>query len=186
MAVYIPYQPAIEIKDIVRTFDLNLKHCKHCNQVLVVGINWTKAQEKVYSYMCSTCKNLASEKIRRSKGQKPRRRMDIEIVKTNRKKYNLKYWQDNPDKRAYHTYKNNAKKRDLVFNINFEEFMTFWQQPCSYCHDDVETIGIDRVDNAIGYELDNLISCCAKCNWMKADLSTEDFIKHCKKIIRGS
>lgn len=60
--------------------------------------------------------------------------------------------------------------------------MTFWNQPCSYCGSEIKTIGIDRVDNSIGYSMNNSVSCCIICNRMKRNYKVEEFINHCKKV----
>lgn len=74
------------------------------------------------------------------------------------------------------------KTRVLSFDLTFDEFVTYWKQPCFYCGGDVETIGLDRVDNSLGYTKGNVVSCCHVCNWMKRDMSREDFVSHCTKI----
>jgi hypothetical protein len=43
--------------------------------------------------------------------------------------------------------------------------------------------GIDRVDNSIGYEMGNVVTCCVVCNLMKRCHSHSDFISHCRAII---
>ena len=53
----------------------------------------------------------------------------------------------------YYQYKRDAAKRDHSFNLTFSEFMILWKKPCEYCGDDIETIGIDRVDNNLGYAM---------------------------------
>lgn len=42
--------------------------------------------------------------------------------------------------------------------------------------------GIDRVDNNVGYTIDNCVPCCSICNRMKGDMSTDDFLAHVKRI----
>ena len=36
--------------------------------------------------------------------------------------------------------------------------------------------GIDRVDNLMGYTLNNVVACCKNCNTMKKDLNKEEFL----------
>ena len=91
---------------------------------------------------------------------------------------------DQTPKGKYHKYKSSAKTRGFSFKISFEEFMSFWQIPCSYCGGGIETVGLDRVDSSKGYTLDNIVSCCSICNRMKMTMNSKDFIKHCKKVIR--
>ena len=89
------------------------------------------------------------------------------------------------DPRKYYSqYKANAKKKGKEWGIDIETFKTFWQKPCSYCGDEIQTVGIDRVDNSVGYIAENLASCCGTCNYFKRALTEEHFIKHCKKIIK--
>lgn len=42
--------------------------------------------------------------------------------------------------------------------------------------------GIDRIDNALGYTLDNIVPCCRTCNFMKQTSNQKDFINKCKQI----
>ncbi len=85
------------------------------------------------------------------------------------------------------SYKSGAKQRGLEFSLTKEQFESYWKKPCFYCGDKIETIGLDRIDNSKGYTLDNIVPCCKTCNNMKKDLSQEEFISQCKKIImKGS
>ncbi len=82
----------------------------------------------------------------------------------------------------YTSYKKSADKRNIVFNLTFLEFISFWKKDCEYCGSKIETIGLDRFDNEIGYYIDNIKSCCYYCNSMKRDKNYNDFINHCQKI----
>lgn len=97
-----------------------------------------------------------------------------------RKKWTLEYGKT--PERKYSMYKSSAKTKKLDFLITFEEFMIFWNKNCSYCNEPIETIGLDRINSEIGYVLSNLCSSCSRCNYMKNNSSTEDFINQCKKI----
>lgn len=85
-------------------------------------------------------------------------------------------------KRRFSKYKRGAKKRNLFWNLTYEEFMIFWKRPCSKCGDQIDTIGLDRINNNIGYILSNIESCCYTCNMAKHNRTNEDFIKHCHKV----
>jgi hypothetical protein len=82
----------------------------------------------------------------------------------------------------YNSYKKNASTRNIYFGITLEEFSVFWNKQCEYCGNDIETIGIDRIDNGIGYILTNLTSCCKICNFMKCNLTYDQFKKHIYNI----
>lgn len=102
--------------------------------------------------------------------------------------------QVNKEKNQYHkkpifryaTYKRGAIRRGYVFDLTFEEFNELWNKPCTYCADAIKGIGIDRIDNNVGYTAINVIPCCTTCNWMKHKLTQKDFISQCKKIVSVS
>jgi hypothetical protein len=45
--------------------------------------------------------------------------------------------------------------------------------------------GIDRLNSALGYFLDNVVSCCTICNRMKLDLGVEEFSNQVEKIYKN-
>jgi len=81
----------------------------------------------------------------------------------------------------YRTYKSNAKKRGIDFEITLEDMRGFLAKPCFYCGE--RATGIDRVDNDGGYIEGNMVSCCGVCNHMKNNLTKEQFMNKCKQII---
>lgn len=85
-------------------------------------------------------------------------------------------------KGKYLKYKQDAQRRGKTFNLTFEEFYALWQKPCVYCGEEIKTIGIDRIDNKIGYEPGNVVSCCSRCNYWKGGFSRQDFQDRCKHI----
>jgi len=96
----------------------------------------------------------------------------------------LKRIYDQTPKGRYVMYKKGAKCRGYTFTLTMDEFMSFWNRDCFYCGDKINGIGLDRIDNSVGYELFNLVSCCKTCNLMKRISSSEEFINQCKKIAK--
>lgn len=89
----------------------------------------------------------------------------------------------------YSIYKTSSHRRksrsSLEFSITVEQFDTITKQPCEYCggfSPNKDFCGIDRVDDTKGYVLGNCVPCCSICNFMKRDLTQEDFLKHIAKI----
>jgi len=82
-------------------------------------------------------------------------------------------------------YKKDAKIRSISWNLTFEEFITFWQKPCFYTGRSIETIGLDRIDNNLGYCVENVVSCCKEVNRAKADMSQQDFLAMCGSIVKN-
>lgn len=67
-----------------------------------------------------------------------------------------------------------AKERGLSFTLSKEEFMVYLEQPCFYCGDSTVSsgVGLDRINNSLGYELENVLPCCASCNKTRGDRHT--------------
>lgn len=82
----------------------------------------------------------------------------------------------------YKRYKLSAKKRKLRFDLSIDDFSNYWNNKCYYCHDKIQTIGVDRYDNSQGYTVFNCVPCCTHCNMGKWRFNALEFIEHCKKI----
>ncbi len=86
-------------------------------------------------------------------------------------------------KGRYTKIKAQAKIRNYTFNLTREEYEKyFFNEKCYYCHGDTVG-GIDRLDNNKGYELENCVPCCPRCNTMKLSMQEQEFYAHCKQII---
>jgi len=83
----------------------------------------------------------------------------------------------------YVSYKSKAKQRNIPFELTLSDFQNLYQTLCEYCGEKIETIGIDRVDNTLGYTLDNIKSCCNICNKIKRNFTLEQFNSHITKIL---
>lgn len=83
----------------------------------------------------------------------------------------------------YQKYKKAAENKGLAFKLSEDDFLGFWKKPCTYCGTEIETIGVDRIDSALGYSISNCTPCCTLCNLMKRHISVHNFIEHCRKII---
>jgi hypothetical protein len=87
-------------------------------------------------------------------------------------------------------------------NLSFEQFYELSQQLCFYCGIPPATIynkyihrgdskvskyaiengdfiynGLDRVDNSLPHDFDNVVPCCPNCNWAKSNYSQDTFYK---------
>ena len=101
------------------------------------------------------------------------------------------------ENQLYNEYRQNAKKRDLEFKLSKKEFISLLYNECFYCGTQPSNFirkkrvtgeelhyfnGVDRVNNEIGYALDNCVSCCKLCNHAKNDMTKNDFLSLVKKI----
>lgn len=105
-------------------------------------------------------------------------------------------------KKLYNSLKNGAKSRGLVFNIDYESFVNLTKENCYICGDKPKDVhygytrrrysknqdnwvvcnSIDRIDNKIGYTIENSRPCCFMCNRIKSDFEFEELLEKINKI----
>ena len=100
---------------------------------------------------------------------------------------------------VYRNYMKAAKKRNYGFELTTDEFYKLLDNNCHYCGFqphmgwkgtkrktlDTTTFrinGVDRVNNNLGYNIDNCVSCCKFCNNSKNTMTTEEFISHINRV----
>lgn len=90
----------------------------------------------------------------------------------------------------YRNYKNRANKKRLSFSIEFNKFCEIIQKNCFYCgvepqqkglkreirNRNFKYNGLDRIDNSLGYTLENCVPCCEQCNNSKKTLQMEEWM----------
>jgi hypothetical protein len=94
------------------------------------------------------------------------------------------------------SYKDEAAERNLSWSLTDSFFDEITKRDCFYCglppsnyrkssdsFGGFTFSGIDRVDNSRGYELDNVVPCCRRCNRAKDVMSQQDFISWAKRIV---
>lgn len=92
----------------------------------------------------------------------------------------------------YGSYRLGAVKRNLQFGLTFDEFKHLIKMNCCYCGSTPKQkcilryakgdkkgqsrtdgyltyTGIDRKDNSLGYDANNCVACCYKCNFAKSN-----------------
>jgi hypothetical protein len=98
-------------------------------------------------------------------------------------------------KRVIDSYRNNAKTRNLNFELHHEELIKLFTKDCHYCgikpsktirrkghYGEFTYNGIDRLNNNAGYILNNVVTCCWQCNQRKRTDNDTDFLKWVKSI----
>lgn len=92
------------------------------------------------------------------------------------------------------TYRSNASRLHRSWELSDDQVRTLFEQNCSYCgsvpmnsrgdseHSNYKYTGIDRVDSDKGYTIDNVVSCCKRCNRAKDERSLDEFIAWIKSV----
>lgn len=99
---------------------------------------------------------------------------------------------------VWQSYKCGAINRGYAFDLDKKQFYNLTQENCFYCGmipsqhrkprckgklNSFIYNGIDRLDNSLGYDMNNCVSCCGRCNRMKSDMSYMDFLAKMKIIM---
>lgn len=90
-------------------------------------------------------------------------------------------------------YKGSAVKRHLLFNLTVSDFRNLISSNCYYCgvspsnvydkrYYNVTYNGIDRIDNNVGYTLENSVACCKMCNVAKNNHTYEEFMNWINRL----
>lgn len=98
-------------------------------------------------------------------------------------------------------YKRNATLRGIEWHLSDDDVRRLIAQPCHYCGEigvnrtgtswsrksaaegrELRNNGIDRVDNAGPYTVENTVPCCKHCNLAKLAMSRDEFLAWIKKV----
>ncbi len=63
--------------------------------------------------------------------------------------------------------KHDASRRNKEWDLTFDQYKQIIKNNCDYCNNSIEKekgVGLDRLNNDIGYRLTNVVACCSKCN----------------------
>ncbi len=94
---------------------------------------------------------------------------------------------------AYASHLTQAKDREYVSHLVFEEYCEIASKPCVYCNGFskrknrktgamLDFNSVDRRNNEPYYKLENSQSCCFICQEMKMDRTDKEFREHIEKI----
>ena len=103
-----------------------------------------------------------------------------------------------------YSYKRRANKKGIVFDLSSEVFWNKSNSNCYYCNQPPSQLvskntttknkwsaskdwyrsGLDRIDSAKGYTDENTVACCDTCNYMKRELTQQQFISYIQTIFK--
>lgn len=100
-------------------------------------------------------------------------------------------------RRVFNGYRQNAKQRNITFDLDQNEVVELIQRDCHYCKAPPSNAvhsgrgptkllynGIDRLNNQLGYITGNVVPCCKVCNYAKRDMSVDQFLCWVHQIAR--
>ena len=86
----------------------------------------------------------------------------------------------------YNVYAKSAKYRSIPFEISIEDYKLVVNNQCYYCgivNEKRGFHGMDRKNNNMCYNMNNVVSCCSMCNFIKGTLPVEDFLQRVTHIL---
>lgn len=135
--------------------------CQHCEQPLL-----TSRQKKFCSKKCQR-KAAHDRNYQKHKEQYTKRR--------------IKWKTENPLRTKYLYARADTKRRGRGgFHIEYEDCTRLWNLGCTYCAKEVlseKGCSLDRLDNNLGYTLDNVVTCCGDCNTVRSDILSHEEMK---------
>jgi 5-methylcytosine-specific restriction endonuclease McrA len=96
-------------------------------------------------------------------------------------------------------YKSGGPRRGYKWELSDKQALQLLKGNCFYCGnppnntrdtckeaDKFTFNGIDRLDSEVGYNPDNCVSCCTKCNYAKGVMTVEEFENHITAIYNNT
>lgn len=128
---------------------------------------------------CATCNNMKGpfsidEFIMNVRKIQKNREVDIDAPDIDNR-YRLPAFGGRADLRA-------APSKDKKDFLSINEKVDLWSANCYLCGRS-PALGIDRMDAAGDYTLDNSRPCCTDCNYMKKDTPLDEFLKHIGYVV---
>lgn len=171
---------------------MKTKICSKCKKELKINeFNKDRTHKDGFHSRCKSCRLIWRRK------HKKELKIKAKIYyNTHQEKIKNSYYSPSG---VYTALKSRAKQRTIPFNLNKEEFIKWYKkqtQICTYCGRTIEEINktqfgrsnkltIDRKDNNKGYELNNIVLACMRCNYIKSDYFTEQEMIQIGKIIKN-
>ena len=87
---------------------------------------------------------------------------------------------------TFNHYKYDSTIKRRLFELSFEQFETIVKTPCYYCGivQDKGFNGIDRMDQTQGYVIENCVSSCKLCNFLKGAVDNITFLQRVEHILK--
>lgn len=101
------------------------------------------------------------------------------------------------EKEIIRRYRYGAINKGHSWNLTDEMALSLIRSPCYYCGEvgmrarrnkrnpsntALNINGIDRMNSDLGYEVDNVVPCCSRCNFRKREIPYDEFLEWIKIV----
>ena len=161
---------------------MSVKICGRCKKEFPVEMfgKDKNSSDHLYAY----CKVCTKEYRVKNKSYYDKYRMDhCEKEKASSRKTRNTLWG------KYIKWKGSAKYRGIPFAITWEYIQSlplichYTGMPLTAEGNSWFTVSLDRLDSSNGYTMDNVVLCCQFINLMKHELTYDQFIRACAKVV---
>jgi hypothetical protein len=86
--------------------------------------------------------------------------------------------------KKWNSYQKRAKRNNIEFKISDDTFFHIIHTQCYICGKNgvMNELGIDRINNELGYIDGNVAACCWECNKAKGNLKSLKFLQWLKRL----
>ena len=163
-----------------------MKKCTKCKILKEESFFYKDSAKKdLLSSECKNCTDIRNNlyKINNKEKYSLQRKVYTKEHKEEKSLYDKQY--RHKIETRYKRCQFDSKRRNISFNLTFDQFVEITSNSCYYCKsfDERNFCGIDRVDSNIGYVVQNCVACCKTCNYMKLELTVEQWMNHMKKVL---
>ena len=150
----------------------NTKLCSKCKiEKHLSCFSGNVTESDGFSHSCKDCTNVRNHKYYKRHKKKLIKKQIIRDKSLNGR---------------YSACKYTAKRKGVAFCLTKMQFEQLTSRTCYYCDNfstGHEYCGIDRINNDVGYIMDNCVSCCFRCNDIKSNYSLIE-LKECLEILK--
>ena len=168
-----------------------MKLCKKCGlekeDILFANPSWCRECVSSYNKEYAVQKSEELKSYRRKNKDKHNEQVKAWHKKNKDKVREHQKKSIRTPKGRFRKSKQIAKSRNIEWFISFTEYEYLIKLSCHYCDGyfgKVETgLGLDRINNNLGYQFDNVVSCCYSCNKVKSNVLTYEETKEVIKLV---
>lgn len=152
------------------------KACNSCGDL--IALEKFFKEPNIEFDTCDDCRTYDAGKYKRRRQKNPER------LRENKRKSKKRVRARSPLRIKREDYREGAKKRGYEFHLTEEQTYELFKSPCFYCNqfNAIGINGIDRVNNSVGYTIENCVGCCSHCNAAKSKYHIHQYVNLCKCV----